>query len=56
MNIMQIVTFGFEVYKRFSKQKISKSTYHSVAGAFRYGCSESEWLILGRQLGIVEPE
>ena len=56
MNILQVLSFGLDVYRRFSRQKINKSTYHAVAGAFRNGCSKEEWESLGYRLGIVDPE
>jgi len=56
MKIWQIISFGLDVYRRFGKQKISTSTYHTVAGAFRSGCSKAEWVNLGHLLGIVEPD
>jgi len=50
------LSFGLDVHKRMSKQKLSSATFKSFARAVRFGSSKAEWVQLGYELGIIEAD
>jgi len=56
MNIIRVLSFGLDVHKRMSKQKLSSATFKSFARAVRFGSSKAEWVQLGYELGIIEAD